>query len=192
LIADGRTALIDANVLYSSFQRDLLIRQARRGLFHARWTDAIHDEWIRTLLRNRPDLPQDRLLVLRELMDGAVPDCLVIGYEHRIEALTLPDPNDRHVLAAAIECGADTIVTWNRRDFPELVLQSLGIRQQDPDAFLVELHEAAPGLAVQAVREHRAALHRPAYSPEAYLQRLRNEQFHRFAERLQSSGGVLL
>jgi hypothetical protein len=89
------------------------------------------------------------------------------------------------VLAAAIECGADTIVTWNRRDFPELVLQSLGIRQQDPDAFLVELHEAAPG---QAVREHRAALHRPAYSPEAYLQRLRNEQFHRFAERLQSSG----
>ncbi len=190
-MADRRTALIDANVLYSSFQRDLLIRQARSGLFHARWTDAIHDEWLRTLLRNRPDLPQERLLVLRELMDRAIPDCLVIGYEPRIEALTLPDPNDRHVLAAAIECGAETLVTWNRRDFPELVLQSLGMRQQDPDEFLVELYEAAPGLVMHAVREHRAVLQRPAYLPEAYLQRLRNEQLIRFAERLQTGQGTL-
>jgi hypothetical protein len=51
-------------------------------------------------------------------MDAALPGAMVEHFEHRIPGLTLPDADDRHVLAAAIEAGADVIVTFNTRDFP--------------------------------------------------------------------------
>ena len=75
---------------------------AMTGLFRARWTDQIHDEWIRNVLANRPDLKAEQLKRTRELMDAHALDCLVTGYEKLIAGLTLPDPDDRHVLAAAI------------------------------------------------------------------------------------------
>jgi hypothetical protein len=81
------------------------------GLVRARWTDAIHDEWIRKVLQNRPDLTAQQLARTRELMNRAVPDCLVSGYEKLIDKLELPDPDDRHVLAAAIHARANVIVT---------------------------------------------------------------------------------
>lgn len=90
----------------------------------ARWTDQIHDEWIRRLLRDRPDIPPQRLARTRELINRSVPDCLVTEYEPFIEQLTLPDPDDRHVLAATIRCQAGVIVTLNLRDFPEEVVAS--------------------------------------------------------------------
>ena len=80
-------------------------------LFRAKWTDEIHDEWIRNVLLNRPDLTNDRLQRTRALMNSHVRDCLVIGYQDLIPSLILPDMNDRHVLAAAICAGADVIVT---------------------------------------------------------------------------------
>lgn len=112
------TVLYDANVLYPNVLRDVLIRLAQTGLEHARWTDRILDETFRNLAADRPDIPTDTLIRLRELMNRAVPDCLVTGYEALISALTLPDEDDRHVLAAAIRCGAQVIVTANLRDFP--------------------------------------------------------------------------
>jgi hypothetical protein len=69
-------------------------------------------------------------------MDRAVPDCLVTGYEPLIEGLTLPDPNDRHILAAAIRCGAQIIVTLNLKDFPADVLDPYGVEAMHPDEFL--------------------------------------------------------
>ena len=110
--------IYDANVLYPAPLRDLLIRVAMAGLVRARWTDAIHEEWIRNLLRNRPDLGAEQLKRTRQLMDRAVPDCLVIGYEGLIDGLRLPDMDDRHVLAAAIHARATLILTLNVRDFP--------------------------------------------------------------------------
>ena len=95
------TVLYDANVLYPNLLRDVLIRLAQTGLVHARWTDQILDETFRNLAADRPDIPADTLARLRELMNRAVPDCLVTGYETLIPALTLPDEDDRHVLAAA-------------------------------------------------------------------------------------------
>ena len=113
--------VFDACVLYPAPMRDILIRLATAGLFAAKWTDRIHDEWTRNLLAQRPDLA-DALERTRSLMDQAVPDCLVEGYESLIEGLSLPDPDDRHVLAAAIRAGAQTIVTINLKDFPALSL----------------------------------------------------------------------
>lgn len=94
--------LYDANALYPNAQRDLLIRIAREGLVQAKWTDQILDEMIRSRARNHPDVPHEKLDRLRNLMNEAVADCLVSGYEDLIDALKLPDTGDRHVLAAAI------------------------------------------------------------------------------------------
>lgn len=107
------TVLYDACVLYPAPLRDLLMHVAVTDLYRAKWTDAIHDEWTRNVLENRPDLKPEQLQRTRELMNAHVRDCLVTGYETLIEAVTLPDPDDRHVLAAAIRAGADLIVTFN-------------------------------------------------------------------------------
>ena len=101
----------DANALYGNAQRDLLIRIAQSGLAQAKWTDQILDEMLGNLGKKRPDIPADKLGILRELMNKAVRDCLVTGYEPLVESLQLPDPDDRHVLAAAIKSSAQVIVT---------------------------------------------------------------------------------
>jgi predicted nucleic acid-binding protein len=113
----------DANALYGNAQRDLLIRIAQSGLVQAKWTDQILDEMLSNLGKKRPDIPAEKLGSLRDLMNKAVRDCLVTGYEPLIESLRLPDPDDRHVLAAAIKSSAQTIVTTNLKHFPEAALR---------------------------------------------------------------------
>ena len=157
-------AVYDACVLYPAPLRDLLVRLGRTGLFRARWTDQIHDEWIRNLQGNRPDLSPAQLQRTRDLMDQAVPDCLVRGFEPLVGALTLPDPDDRHVLAAAICAQAGVIVTYNRTDFPPAALEPYGIEVQHPDEFIRHLFDLSPSAVCQAVREQRAALIRPPKS----------------------------
>jgi predicted nucleic acid-binding protein len=112
------TALYDAYVLYPAPLRDFLVRLAATGLFRARWTNRIHAEWIGNLLAQRSDLTRERLERTRDLMNEHILDCLVTNYEDLIEAIQLPDEDDRHVVAAAIRGRADVIVTFNRKDFP--------------------------------------------------------------------------
>jgi hypothetical protein len=88
------TVVYDANVLYPDTLRDLLIRIAQAGLVLAKWTNEILDEMFRAVSRNRPDIPPDKLGRLRDLMNRAVRDCLVTGYEPLTEGLKLPDPGD--------------------------------------------------------------------------------------------------
>ncbi|WP_329133900.1 PIN domain-containing protein [Streptomyces sp. NBC_01476] len=92
-------AVYDANVLYPSVLRDVLIRVAAAGLVQAKWTETILDETFRNLMANRPDPDPDKLDRTRNAMKRAVRDCLVLGYEPLIDAVQLPDPDDRHVLA---------------------------------------------------------------------------------------------
>ena len=165
-------ALFDACVLYPAQLRDLLLRVALSDAFKARWTDRIHDEWVGSLLRDRPDIPTERLGRTRELMNSAVPDCLVIDYESFIEQLTLPDPDDRHVLAAAIRCQAGVIVTLNMRDFPDEVVARYGISVQHPDEFLAHLFDLKPAVVCTAVREMRASLANPPKTVRELLEDL--------------------
>ncbi len=109
--------IYDACVLHPAPLRDLLIRLARTGLVHARWTDQILDETFRSVLRRRPEL-EEPLRRTRDLMNAAVEDALVTGHESLIESFALPDPDDRHVLAAAVPAGAQSIVTFNLKDYP--------------------------------------------------------------------------
>ena len=136
----GFTVIYDACVLYPAPLRDFLMRLALTGLFRARWTDQIRDEWTRSLLRNRPEL-EDTLPRTVELMNHAMPDSLVTGHERLIGGLSLPDPDDRHVLAAAIVSGAQLIITFNTRDFPEDELAPYGIEAVHPDTFSVQQPE---------------------------------------------------
>jgi predicted nucleic acid-binding protein len=131
------TALYDSCVLYPAPLRDLLMRLAMTDLFRAKWTDAIHEEWIRRVLEDRSDLIRPQLERTRELMNAYVRDCLVTNYEHLVKAIELPDPDDRHVLAAAIHGHADVIVTFNLDDFPAGVLQRYGVEALHPDQFIV-------------------------------------------------------
>lgn len=130
--------IYDANVLYPNTLRDLLIRIAQSGTVQAKWTNAILDEMVTALSRNRPDIPAEKLSRLRELMNRAVRDCLVSGYEPLIEGLKLPDPDDRHVLAAAIKAGAQVIVTRNLKHFPPSDLAAWDIEAKSPDAFVLD------------------------------------------------------
>lgn len=95
------TVLYDACVLYPAPLRDLLIRVGMLGIVRVRWSEAILDECFRSILKQRPDLKPGALGRTRELMRSAIPDCIVSGYEHLVDGLALPDPDDRHVLAAA-------------------------------------------------------------------------------------------
>lgn len=122
------TAVYDACVLYPAPLRDLLMWLALSGRFRARWTQEIHGEWKRNLLKNRTDLTMEQLDRTSELMDRAIPDACVCDYEALITGLSLPDPNDRHVLAAAIRCGAGVIVTFNLKDFPDTCLAPMASR----------------------------------------------------------------
>lgn len=163
------TALLDANVLYPAPIRDLLLQLAVDDLYRARWTADIHREWIDALLRNEPHRDRAALERTRNLMDQATRDVLVTGYEALIEALTLPDPHDRHVLAAAIVGRCDVIVTQNLADFPQQQLQPYNIEAQHPDNFLIHHLHLAPGKFCAAVRKVRARLKNPPYAVETYL-----------------------
>jgi predicted nucleic acid-binding protein len=166
------TAIYDACVLYPAPLRDLLLRLAMTELFRARWTDQIHDEWIGGVLRNRQDITAEQLDRTRQLMNQAVPDCLVTGYEELIDNLSLPDPDDRHVLAAAIRCQAGVIVTFNLDDFPTDIIGRYGIEAQHPDEFIGHLLDLDPAAVCNVARLQRQALKNPPKSPKEFLDTL--------------------
>ncbi|MFN3648309.1 MAG: PIN domain-containing protein [Armatimonadota bacterium] len=164
------TVLYDACVLYPAPLRDLLVRLAVTDLVRARWTDTIHEEWIRNVLEDRKDLTRAQLERTRQLMNANVRDCLITGFEDLIPALSLPDPNDRHVLAAAIRGRVEVIVTFNQSDFPPSVLTQYDIVAQHPDEFVVHLLDLAPSVVYGAIRRQRMGLKNPPLSaPELLL-----------------------
>jgi predicted nucleic acid-binding protein len=150
------SVIYDACVLYPAPLRDLLMQLAMTELFRARWTEAIHREWISSLLKKEPHRTREKLERTRALMNQSVPDCLVDDYDHLIEAITLPDPNDRHVVAAAIHAGCDAIVTFNLKDFPAEVLEANGLEAIHPDDFVVNQFDLDAARVVNSAREIRA------------------------------------
>lgn len=153
--------IYDACVLYPAPLRDLLIRVARTGIVRARWSEQILDECFRSILDQRPDLKPDALRRTRQLMEAAIPDCLVAGFEGLVPGLELPDPEDRHVLAAGIHAGAKLIVTANLRDFPRAALAPYHIEARHPDEFVRQLIDLAPWIVFGVLSEQAAALRNP-------------------------------
>ena len=188
---DTFTAIFDACVFYSAPLRDILLELSGEGIFRARWTNQIHDEWIRNVLDNNRHIKPEQLARTRQLMDQAVPECLVIGYEDLVGSLSLPDNNDRHVLAAAIIARAGVIVTFNTKDFPEHALKPYGIEAQHPDDFLIYQLDLAQGPVCTAIKRLRSRLKNPPMDVESYLANLRQQQLLRFEQRLQLFKNVI-
>ena len=157
---------------------------ALSDLFKARWTDEIHDEWIRNVLENRPELTLSQLTRTRNLMNTNVRDCLVTDYESLIPTLELPDPGDIHVLAAAIRSRADVIVTFNLKDFPAQALAPYGIEAIHPDEFIGQLIDFDPVAVSQAAQRQRNTLKNPPLTQEEYLVTLKKQGLVKSAAKL--------
>ncbi|GAA2500782.1 PIN domain-containing protein [Actinocorallia cavernae] len=152
--------IYDACVLYPNTLRDLLIRVSQRGFVRARWTELILDEVDRSIERGYNIAPE-ALARRRSLMNQAVPDCLVTGFEPLIEGLKLPDTDDRHVLAAAIRAGAQVIVTNNRKDFPPDYLADWDIERKSADEFMMDLIGLDDRVVYACVQEIATSWRRP-------------------------------
>jgi len=164
------TALLDANVLYSVAISDALMEVAATGIYAAKWSKAIDDEWVRNLAKNKNRAEAD-FYTRRDSMHDACPDWEVPeeGWKLIEPCLTLPDANDRHVLAAAVAGHADSIVTINIKDFPASILEPLGITALHPDEFLLQQLELEPLVVLPAFKVMRARLKNPAFTPEKFV-----------------------
>lgn len=182
--------IYDACVLYPAPVRDLLLRIATTGIVRARWSERILDECFRGITVQRPDLPVSAFERTRSLMREAVPDCMVTGFEHLEDGLDLPDPDDRHVLAAAIRANAQAIVTYNLRDFPDHVLERYDIEPKHPDEFVLDSIDLAPGAVVQCVTDQASALRKPPVRVPELLDTLRRLELVQSVARLRELLGT--
>ena len=155
--------------------RNALLWLTLTDLFKARWTDQIHNEWIRNVSKNR-GIDKKVLERTRDLMDANVRDCKVYGYDYLIPSLSLPDENDRHVLAAAIRSSSDAIVTSNLKDFPSSELQKYNIEAIHPDDFILYQFDFDAGAVIKAFRNQRASLRNPPFDQGQFLDCLSKQQ----------------
>jgi predicted nucleic acid-binding protein len=163
------TVLLDSCVLYNAPIRDLLLQLASQGLFRAKWTTRIQEEFMRNLLDKRPDLKRSQLERTCELMNKSILNSLVEDYEELAARLNLPDPDDAHVLAAALKSHSQIIVTFNLKDFPEKILEKYQIEALHPDTFLRSQLDLNPPIFLSCVKAVRARLLKPPKTAQEYL-----------------------
>ncbi len=181
----GYTVLLDSSVLFPIFTSNLLLFLAERQIFRVRWSQDIHREWINSRMVRYPDGDIEALQRRRDRMDQEFEEASVTGYEPLIDTLSLRDPNDRHVLAAAIKCQADVIVTENLRHFPASAISSFGLIAQSSDDFIAVQNgvtaESATQVAVALVR-HRRSLTRSRLTWKQYFEQLQKKLPNSYAE----------
>lgn len=163
------TVVFDACVLYPAPVRDLLLQLASNGLYRAKWTKRIQEEWTRNLLKNRSDISKSQLDRTCVLMNDSILDCLVTDYEELAAGITLPDQDDVHVLAAAIKAQAQVIVTCNLKDFPKDSLQKFDLESQHPDTFFRHQMDLNLSVFLSCVKTIRLRLKKPPRTPNEYL-----------------------
>ena len=152
-------ALLDANVLFPTVMRAVLLAVAERGLFVPLWSERIEGEWVRAAARDGGDAGGEAAMLRLRW-----PEAMVAVDPATEAGLWLPDPADVHVLAAALDGAADVLVTQNLRDFPRREAQGLAVH---PDAFLMERFVADPARVDDAVEAVRAEAERRAGAPVA-------------------------
>lgn len=186
------TALLDACVLHPILTCDALMSLASVGLYAAKWSQQIEQEWIASLEARRPDLA-GKLLVRRNQMREAVPDWEVDekAWKRHAQGLELPDPNDAHVLAAAVAARADCIVTANTRDFPSSVLEDFDIEAIHPDTFIVAQWDLDPLQAAAAFKRMRARRKKPEATVDDFLSTFERAGLPTTAQRLRTAAELI-
>lgn len=180
-------AVYDACVLYPFHLRNILIQCAFDGLVIARWTDDIHAEWIRNLAANSPEIEIARLEATRDRMKAVLPNADVAEYQALIPDLSLPDPDDRHVLAAASAGRASVIVTWNLKDFPVKALRPHGLAAVSPDDLLTDLCSTFPSIFMTSISRARQNLRKTTPSVTEFIEALERQGLKRFSSILRQN-----
>lgn len=172
--------LCDANVLYGQWLRDLVMHLGIVGLLQPRWSERIEEEWITNLLEHRPDLDPARVRRTADLMNQAIPQAKIPTNSSELN-LSLPDPDDVHVVQAALSAKADYLMTFNLADFPPSICQALGFQVVHPDIFLVQLLEEYPEALLQTLWQMQRQKVRPPVSWEDLTQALKRADLPRFS-----------
>ena len=186
------TAVLDACVLYQLAIADSLMSIAVTGLFAAKWTTKIEEEWIGSLENDRPDL-KERLGSRGDDMREAVPDWEIseAAWISIAGSLKLPDPNDVHVLAAAIAGHADCIVTRNHQDFPGSILAAHGINVIDPDQFIVNQWDLENVPVMVAFKGMRARRKKPTENVEDFARTLERNGLPVTAQKIREAAALI-
>lgn len=179
------TAILDACVIYPAMLRDILVRLSVKGLYRAKWSEMIHEEWIRSVADTLGKDPV-ALRNTADLMNRAVLDCLIEDFDSIRVEIDLPDEDDRHVVQAAVRGRVDVIVTKNERDFPRSELEKLGILVEHPDTFVCHLLDLFPNEVCHTAGEMRAAYSNPAFTRDEFLKALINQGLGLSVERMKS------
>ena len=116
-------------------------------------------------------------------MNDALPTAMVSGYEKYVAEVNLPDPNDRHVVAAGIAAGASIILTWNLRHFPAKELKKFGLLRETPDAFLSGLYDKVPDLMISSLANARRNLTKTRASARDFINILSGQMLIGLAKR---------
>ncbi len=172
----------DACVMVPNALCDTVLRLAERGFYRPLWSQRILDEVKYAILKVHPGIAEARVDARIAAMCGAFDDALVVGWEQACAGLDLPDPDDRHVLAAAIKGGAQSLVTFNLGDFPDDRLTETDVEVVHPDEFLLDQLDLYPGLALQVLTEQAADLNHPPSDLAGVLNRLERCGVPRFAD----------
>lgn len=165
------SAFLDANVLHPAFLRGALLWFADARLLRPVWSQDVLAEWRRSVLRRHTDLDDAKVDTLQHAFTSQFPDAEVTDYAPFIQALELPDADDRHVLAAAIVGRCHGIITTNLKHFPIETVAKFGIEVVHPDDFIVNIIDIDENKAIGACKRHREAMSRSKPTADQYLER---------------------
>ncbi len=183
------TAILDACVLYPVTIANILMELAWQGLYAAKWTKEIDQEWVNALKRDRPDLSDEKIRYRLDNMHRAIPDweIPISRYKKLIPIIHLPDKNDRHVLAAAITGHADCIVTKNTKDFPVSAVEQYGVEILHPDDFVLLQITLDSIQSLTAIKHLRGRMRKPKLSANEFIESLETVELVRTADYLRQA-----
>lgn len=175
------SAFLDACVLVPVSLADTLLRLAEAGLYRPLWSERVLDEMVDAIEAIHPTLAPGQARFRANAMQSAFEDACVTGWNPLMEGISLPDRDDRHVVAAALRGRADTLVTANLRDFPSELLESMDLEVQHPDEFLLNQLDLEPNLTIRTLHYQAAATQRPATTTKELLLHLKQCGVPKFA-----------
>ena len=112
----------------------------------------------------------------RRLMNAALPSASVDGYKEHISEVNLPDPDDRHIVAAGIAASASIILTWNLRHLPMRELKKFGLRRETPDVFVSGLYDKVQDLVIASLANARRNLTKTRLSASDFIRILKGQK----------------
>jgi predicted nucleic acid-binding protein len=156
--AEPPVAVLDANVLFPFLMGHILSYATFLGLIDGRWTDEIEREWVENAVEFHGEVERQGIEGRRDAMNRAMPHAKIAGHQRRIDSIAFADPDDAHVIAAAIEAGADFIITCDRAFLETGALSGYPFSALHPDALLSRIMERERVLFVEMIESARRSL----------------------------------